>query len=103
MRKKYIVAVDNATEEQNLEFKSYINDSSCGWWHWIDNLWLLTDPKGEFSAQEIRDKVKECFPKLYCLVIEMSAEGDTWSGYGPKGEDRNMFKWLRDSWDKDLE
>lgn len=103
MRKKYIVAVDDATEDQRKEFKKYIKSTSCGWWHWISNFWLLTDPDGEFSCSEIRDKVKEYFPGLNCLVIEISNEGDTWSGFGPKGDDKNMFRWVRETWDKDLD
>jgi len=100
MSKRYIVGLDSSTEEQDDAFLQFINDNGLGWWHWLNNFWLITDSSGKFSAGEIRDELNESHPSVEKLVIELSDSGDTWSGFGPKSEDQNMFTWLRKTWSK---
>ncbi|KTS27614.1 hypothetical protein [Pantoea stewartii] len=103
MRRKFAVALNSSSVEQNEKFKKFINENGLGWWHWIENFWLLTDPKGKFTASDIRDKLNEIFPKVRCIVLSIDNEENSWSGYGPTSEKKNMFNWIRDSWDKDLD
>lgn len=98
MGKRYIVAVDSSTKEQNNALVEFIRKNSLGWWHWLENFWLLTDFRGNFSAKQIRHVINETHPKVYCIVIELNEHGDTWSGWGPRSDDRNMFKWLNETW-----
>lgn len=102
MRKRYIVALDSHTKEQNQKFKDFINENSLGWWYWINGFWLLTDPKGAFTARQLRDKLGIIYPEVRKLIIELrgSPDDDTWSGYGPNTENKNMFNWLITTWPK---
>ena len=100
MSKRYIVALDSSTIEQNDAMKDFVRENGLGWWYWINDFWLLTDPREKFSASEIRDVVGKTHPKTECLVIELNDYGDTWSGFGPKSEYRNMFTWLKKTWSK---
>ena len=43
----------------------------------------------------IRDKAKDIFAS-YNLVIEVKDGG--WAGFGPKGEDKDMFAWIKKYW-----
>lgn len=100
MRKRFIVLVDNTTLEQEEKFVSYIRENGFGWWHYINNSWLLTTNK-DFKSSEIRDKLNEFFPDEYNLVIELRGDtDDSWSGFGPSGSKRNMFRWLKTTWRK---
>jgi len=100
MGNKYIIALDSSTKEQNQALKDFASDNGLGWWYWINNFWLITDPREKFSASDIRDVVKTTHPRVYCFVIELNDYGDTWSGWGPGGEKRNMFNWIKNTWDK---
>lgn len=103
MRRKFAVALDSSTQEQNAELKKFIKDNGLGWWYWINNFWLLTDSKGRLTASDIRDKLSEIYPGVHCLVISLDKDEDSWSGFGPRNSEKNMFKWLSETWDKELD
>jgi hypothetical protein len=98
MKKRFIVALDSSTKEQNDMFKEYIDHHGLGWWHWIKDFWLLIDSKGYLTARELRDELGKIYPGVYKMVLELRSGDDTWSGYGLAKEDRNMFDWLRKYW-----
>jgi hypothetical protein len=100
MKKRFIVALDNTTPEQNEEFKAYVVGAGLNWWHWISNVWLLIDNEGKWGITQLREKVREFYPGETVLVLELGPYDDTWSGFGPKGEKQNMFPWLEDNWKK---
>lgn len=100
MRKRFIVLVDNSTLEQEEEFIKYIKENRFGWWHYINNSWLITT-NNDIKASDIRDVLKNVFTKENNLVIELrGATDDTWAGFGPKNSKRNMFTWLKNTWNK---
>jgi hypothetical protein len=101
MKKRFIVGLDHSTTEQDTAFREYLRASGLNWWHWISDMWLLVDPYGQFSASQLRDKLNEIYPTVRNIVIEIRSDGDTWSGYGPKSEDKNMFTWIRGKWKND--
>ncbi|AYZ32601.1 hypothetical protein [Serratia sp. FDAARGOS_506] len=103
MRRKYIVALDSSTAEQNEEFRKYIKKNGMGWWHWLNNFWLLTDSEGKKTAGDIRTDIRKFFPGIRLLVLQIDKEGDTWAGFGPNSDEKNMFTWLKSTWDKDLD
>jgi len=97
MKKRYVVAIDTGTKEQNDAFVKLLRERGLGWWHWLTNCWLITDSRGQLSASELRDKVQSTF-QCNCLVLELRDGDDTWAGYGPQTEKRDMFKWLKENW-----
>ena len=102
MRRKVAIALNSSTKEQNLELQKFITENGLGWWHWIDNFWLLTDQNGKLTARDIRDKLGEIYPSVRCIVLSLDKDNDTWSGFGPNSSEKNMFNWLKETWDKDL-
>ena len=102
MAKRFIVGLDESTAEQNEKFKQYIDEQGLAWWHWIDNFWLLKDSSETLNSEVIRDELGEIYPNVHKIVIELKGDSinDTWSGYGPSGEKRNMFDWLHNTWSK---
>lgn len=100
MKKRFIVSLNNSTKAQDQLFVEYIMNNNLGWWHWLKNTWLLVDNSGRLSASELRDIVKDIFKNEHTLVIEIGNNSDTWAGYGPTSEDKNMFEWLKDQWKK---
>lgn len=100
MSKRFIVAIDRSNQEQNKAFLDYIQSQNLGWWHWIENFWLLVDTNNKLTAAAIRDKLDELYPSITNMVIELSASWDTWAGFGPSTKERDMFQWLKDTWTK---
>lgn len=98
MKKRFVVALNSNTKEQNDVFKEYIKANGYGWWYWIDGFWLLTDRNGNLTAKKLREDLGEIYPGVRLLVLELRSGDDTWSGHGPKQEGRNMFAWLRRNW-----
>jgi hypothetical protein len=98
MKKRFVVALNSNTEEQNKKFKEYIKKNGYGWWYWIDGFWLLTDSKGKLTASKLRTDMDEFYPGVRRLVLEMRDGDDTWSGFGPKKDGKNMFDWLHHNW-----
>lgn len=98
MSKRYIVLLQESTEENDNKFLEFIKSKYLGWWHWLPNSWLLSDATGNLSAPIIRDAVRESYSDVNSLVIELKPDGDTWSGFGPSSGDKDMFKWIKETW-----
>ena len=101
MKKRFVVIIENSTKEQNDSFLEWIRGEKVGWWHWFQNVWLLSNVGGDLTSKGVRDKVREFFPGANTLVLELRENEGTWSGFGPVGGKRNMFAWLKKSWRKD--
>ena len=95
-RREFVVATDPITSDQASAFRDWLTDKEIGWWHWIDNVWLLETCAPDIDASSIRAQVTQIVPDLTCLVSEVNTL--SWSGYGPKSEKQDMFEWLQDCW-----
>jgi hypothetical protein len=96
--KRFIISLDKTTNSQEKEFIEYIKENRYGWWHWLSHTWLIVDSRDYLNAAKLRDKLDEIFPSVYNLVIELRSKDDTWSGFGPTSEEKNMFNWLEKNW-----
>jgi len=101
VNKRFVVLVGSATKEQNDAFLRYIKANNLGWWHWLPNAWLLKGTNTQLKAANIRDAARDVFGKANNFVIELNEEGETWSGFGPKTETKNMFAWIHKNWKGD--
>ena len=100
MSKRYIVAVGSSNEKQTDAFLKFIEANDLYWWHWLENFWLIIDSKNQVNIISIRNELEITHPETDNLVIELNDNGDTWAGYGPSTEEKNMFNWLKKTWDK---
>jgi hypothetical protein len=98
MKKRFVVLVNSATKEQNLAFLAFLKASGLPWWHYLNNAWLLYDEQDRVSSEILRNKLIELYPGVTNLVLEFGPGMETWNGFGPASEKRNMFKWLHSNW-----
>ena len=96
MRRHFVIGINPVTETQSESIRNWVS-SNYSWWHWIDGLWLVSTQQ-DLDVTTIREKLKELAPRVTHLVLEVDPV--TWSGFGPKSENRNMFMWLKDHWKK---
>jgi hypothetical protein len=94
--RKFIVAISPTTPEQSRQISDLFK-SRYGWWHWIDGFWLVTDRSDTLTCSQIRDMLSQVAPQSRKLVLDASS-GNAWAGFGPTGDDSNMFKWIRNTW-----
>ncbi|HXP50751.1 MAG TPA: hypothetical protein VN922_12390 [Bacteroidia bacterium] len=100
MKKRFIVCVDNPTNPQSVEFVEWLNSFKVGWWHWLNNVWLISDVNGKLTETEIRDKAMALFTGQNLIVLRIDQTTDSWAGFGPNNGEKNMFPWLKDYWKK---
>lgn len=98
MKKRFVVALDSHTDAQDLKFKEYVNNASLGWWYWIDGFWLLVDHDSALTATQLRKDLESIYSGVTLFVLEISGNDHTWSGFGPNAPEKDMFKWLRETW-----
>jgi hypothetical protein len=97
MRKRYLVSVSGLTKEDEKNFIDFLRSKGILWWHWINDFWMLVEKEGEDSKTQIRDFLRALESSRRGLVIEIEGEA-RWAGFGPKLPEKDMFKWLRSTW-----
>lgn len=100
MKKRFIVSLNGSTKKQEEAFIKFLGSQNVGWWHWLSNTWLISDNIGKLTASTLNDKALEIFESEHLLVLEINNTSDTWAGFGPSTEDKNMFSWLKNHWKK---
>ena len=101
MKKRFIISLNSKTPEQEQVLVEYLKSSGYGWWHWLNNTWLIVDKKGTSSARRFRDELGRLLPGVRNVVFELRGHDDTWAGFGPSGGEQNMFEWIKKNWKGD--
>jgi hypothetical protein len=99
MRRRFVIAVDDIDKEQRRAITNIFRGNGA-WWHWIDNFWLYTTTDPAITVSQLRDEIKTAAPDATLIVLEFPKD-ITWAGYGPGGNEKNMYTWLKETWDKD--
>jgi len=95
MKKRFIILVDNATKLEDERFWQFISNKGFDWWHYINNSWLLSTPSN-YTSKLIAEKMHEIYPGKKMIIFELKKDAiETWSGYGPVNDKRNMFDWVK--------
>ncbi|TGS13735.1 hypothetical protein EN852_014885 [Mesorhizobium sp. M2E.F.Ca.ET.209.01.1.1] len=92
-----MIGIDSLDADQEKQFRDYIGPKGA-WWHWIENLWLLTTKKDNVSAKEIRDKVRAINPTARVVVFEFP-EDITWAASSStNASGKKLADWLNTPW-----
>ncbi|HTV70624.1 MAG TPA: hypothetical protein VMF90_19005 [Rhizobiaceae bacterium] len=95
MTRRFVVATDPLTPEQEKKFQESI--SNAGWWHWLPNFWLFKDYRDEHTTDSIRDILFKMDSTKRCIVLQV--DRTTWSAVTKKDEKgRDMVQWIKDIW-----
>jgi len=95
MSRNFVVVVGGPTPEQNKLITEYLDqESGCGWWHWIDNFWLVVDPRESLTAHGIRQKIQELIPNTIHILVLQVEEGSDWSSWAPP----SGHEWFKQNW-----
>ena len=97
MTRRYVVAVNTLTQDQDAAFAKALNDAGLDWWHWIGNFWLIIDRNERHTAANFRDYLNTIMAGRYSMVMEVYP-GSDWAGFGPHGEKFDMGNWIQSRW-----
>ena len=97
MSSSFVVGVEGLNEKEEEAILDALRDCGCGWWHWIENIWLIEHPSDEMRAAEIRKLVKDRLEGNNNVVVLRISCTD-WATYGPESEERSFAKWLKEHW-----
>ena len=100
MRRRFVIGVDELDPSQEIQFRDYIKDYGA-WWHWIDNMWLMTTQKESISVEQIRDKLLSINPEARILVFEFPEDIDWACSVSSNSKGKTMSQWLVDPWGKE--
>lgn len=100
MKRRYVVCFDSLDVNQSKSITTLLKEKQLGWWHWIDNVWFITDSSGRFSASKIRDLLKPVAPNDRMVVLEINEQDDTWAGVRANDPENKMFTWFKETWNK---
>ena len=100
MKRRYVICFDALDINQSKSVTALLRKEKLGWWHWIDNVWFVTDSSGQFSAAKVRDLLKPLAPKVRLVVLEINEKGDTWAGIRADDPENKMFTWFAETWNK---
>ena len=97
MRKKYIILTTEESTETSTVLVKYFTDNKFGYWHWINNVWLLDEGAIKRDKVEIRDAIGKLLPSFHFIVMDM--EKPNWTARGDDSPANNMFTWLQQNWE----
>jgi|GEM_PF-2224719 hypothetical protein len=93
--KRFVLLVDDATQEQQNAVTSHFRNKPQGFWHIFSDAWLLMDPTEALTVYSLRDQLKSLVPGATTLVLPID-NAVNWAGFGKT----ESFKWLNDTWPK---
>lgn len=100
MRRRFVIGVEEFDKDQERRFREYIAKVGA-WWHWIDNLWLLTTKRADVTATDIRDYALELNPAARVVVLEFP-EDVTWAASAARNRaGKSMSEWFLSPWGDD--
>ena len=97
MTQTYVIALDKATKTEKELVTESLRGTSHGWWHWMDNVWIVLDGSGVATAVSWRDHIQNLIPETGRRILVLEIEPGAWAGRGPKeGHD-----WFHENWKSD--
>ncbi|HEV3073219.1 MAG TPA: hypothetical protein VHB47_02275 [Thermoanaerobaculia bacterium] len=91
--KRFLIVIDDVSEEMARSLNAVLEVSSCRYWHWMTDLWLLVDPEPGSSAAGWLERIHRIKDRATgILVLDISRRA--WAGSVPEGSE----EWLRQNW-----
>ena len=98
----FAIMVDaGMTVAQRDLISNHINQAGCGWWHYIQHAWLITDPRVDTSSDRWLDEVSRILGNVEgrvgknVVVLEVASDS-RWAAFAGY----NAHPWLREQWSK---
>jgi hypothetical protein len=91
--KRFMIVIDQAATSDAAAMSLLIDQGKCGWWHWLNDLWLIVDPDDNASVASWVLKLRKLINTSTKIFIEEVKDGQ-WSVFAPPAS----HAWLEESW-----
>ena len=96
MTRQFVIAVEGASKRMKDAVTNLLDGSEYGYWHWMEDLWLIAGVEGDVGAQSLGEWIEEEIPglsSLNYLVIEIAPGKEYWGRNVKKAWD-----WMEQDW-----
>jgi hypothetical protein len=100
MTKRYVITTDPLTKEQEKQFSESLGKQT-GWWHWMPNMWLVTDWNDALSEDRIMEMLQRVNKMARAVILRV--EPVTWAALALDNQyDRDMVDWIKRFWVEEI-
>jgi len=94
MKNKFTITIYRSKKSEEKKLANYLSKNGFGYWKYFNEMWIIVAPNHkQFSANKIRNEIKDIFPNKRLLVLDLGRGELDWSAFGnPKD-----FEWFRKS------
>ena len=100
MRRRFVIGIDGLNAAEEKEFREYISEQGA-WWHWINNLWLLTTKDEDITTAKIRNRILKIDPDARVIVFEFAEDIDWAASGSTNSKGKKLSGWIKETWSAD--
>jgi hypothetical protein len=89
---KHFILLASGTTEQYNQVTQIFQGTNYGYWHWIDNVWLIRSPFDGDTAAGFRNNIMNRIPGLHFIILETRPRD--WARFS----DNKWQEWLDNQW-----
>lgn len=89
---RFVITVENASKAQRDAFTNFLGTQTCGWWHWVQPMWLVVDNDATRDAAWWRDRVQGFAPQATIIVLAVAP-----SDWAVRSH-QDGHSWFNDEW-----
>lgn len=96
MSAKFVFALEGGTKELKDAISKRLKEAEYGFWHYIENLWLIDHAEDDISARQLSDWLEQTpgLTQQSWVVLRVDdGSGDYW-GRAVKG----AWDWMAEEW-----
>jgi hypothetical protein len=90
--RRFVIVVDKSTEAEVDSIIKLLNASGYDWWHWLNDLWLMTTPSGDTAVSAVIEAVTKISNPKKVFITEVSVVD--WIAFVPP----KSREWLDQYW-----
>ena len=92
--RKFVLTLSRSNVETRNQVTNFIKDQGAGWWHYIDDMWLIDDPHGTRDSYEWMEDIKALIKNVEISVMVIWVKEGIYAAYA----ERDGHQWLENNW-----
>jgi hypothetical protein len=93
--KKFIIATDHASPEQQNAITNHVKAMGWGYWHWFEDLWLLENVPDMWTPASIHTIfIREAILQECTIMIMNVSDPISYWGNSPQ----ESWSWMLEKW-----
>lgn len=95
MKKRFIVCIDQVTTADQSRISNFLKEhQSLGFSHYFSDVWLVTDPRKQWTAITLRDQLVSIVTSSNNIMVIETTGASSLAAIGPD----LMVNWINKTW-----